>query len=70
MGEMYATGTGVAENLERTAELYDRACNNRHGEACYRLGVMYQHGTGVDRSPYRAASLIDRACRYGYEAGC
>jgi TPR repeat protein len=63
-------GVGVTQDFEEAANLYRRACNRRHAEGCYSLGVLYQNGEGVPRQPALAASLFRRACRLGYEEAC
>ena len=63
-------GQGVTQDFGRAASLYRRACESRHGEACFRLAGLYEKGAGVRRDPDRATSTMRRACESGYAEAC
>lgn len=50
--------------------LFEQACNQGHGPACFRLGVMYRDGKGVRPSDSRARQWFEQACRAGDNSGC
>lgn len=70
LGEMYAAGRGVAQNLTLAVEPYQRACDGGHMRGCASLGAMYEMGNGVARSTSRAGELYQRACEGGASQSC
>ncbi len=79
-GVLFDEGKDVAQNYERAATCYQRACEmdlpNGEGEAeaaaksCSNLGVLYEKGRGVATDLKRAVELFGRACHGGNAIGC
>jgi hypothetical protein len=63
-------GSGVARDLERAANLYDRACKEGEASSCHNLGVMYARGEGLEQSVTEARRLFNLACRGGLAPSC
>jgi TPR repeat protein len=57
-------------NLQDAADLYRDACEDSHGEACFRLAQMHETGAGVWRDPKYAERLRKRSCDHGYTPAC
>ncbi len=51
-------------------ELFERACAEGQGAACYQLGVMFRDGVGVAVSEHRAQSWFQLACQKDNVAAC
>ncbi|HEX8109491.1 MAG TPA: tetratricopeptide repeat protein [Kofleriaceae bacterium] len=70
LGVMYAEGTGVSVDRQRSAKLFLQACNGGNLSACNNLALAYLEGTGVERQPTRAAEVLQKACDAGYKLAC
>ena len=57
LGNMYATGRGVAKNEARAVQLCQAAADQGHAAAQCNLGVMYATGRGAAKNEARAAAL-------------
>lgn len=57
LGNMYATGRGVAKNEARAVELFQAAAEQGHATALFNLGNMYRDGRGVAKDEARAMQL-------------
>jgi TPR repeat protein len=70
-GARYATGQGVARDVERAAGLFRRACDQGSARACNNLGVLYHQESGaIPRDDAQAARLFMAACDAGYMPAC
>ena len=49
---------------------FTRACDLKHGRACYNLGVVYTGGHGVATVYPLAAALLKKSCGLGFQAAC
>jgi len=67
---MYQNGEGVAQDLNRAADLFMRACDAGGSQGCVNLGSMYLRGQGVPKDLDRAADLFKKACDAGLDRGC
>ncbi len=47
LGSMYVKGFGMAKNIYKAYELFDKAASLGHETAAYYLGGMYENGIGV-----------------------
>lgn len=56
--------------FERSRNLFDRACQDNHMQACAYLAIMLQQGQGGPAEPDRAAELNRRACQGGVQMAC
>lgn len=65
IGNRYAEGHGVSEDLAKAAEWYARAAEQGLAPAQYRLGNMYEKGVGVQRDPAQAKVWYERAAMQG-----
>nr|MDQ3032567.1 sel1 repeat family protein [Myxococcota bacterium] len=70
LGYMLAHGRGVAADVARAAELYQRACDGGDAMGCSNLGLAYAQGTGVPLDLARAMDLLRRACEAGRATAC
>jgi len=66
IGEIYAKGLGVAENVARASSWYALAAKNGDGMAAFELGLLYLTGDGVPKNRARAAGLFKQAADKGY----
>jgi TPR repeat protein len=67
LGEKYATGDGVAQNLVKAAKWFEKAALLGHPQAQYNLGILYIKGEGVAKDFAKAAEWLQKAARQGYE---
>ena len=56
VGNMYASGEGVDQDLEIANSFYDKAANQGHVESAVKLATNYRLGQGVDEIDLRVAS--------------
>jgi len=66
----YDTGTGVAVNRIRAAELYKPACDSGKIWTCYNLGILYEEGDGVAKDRGKAIAYYRKACDAGDADAC
>lgn len=69
LAQLYRDGEWVDEDLERSVELFEKACHLDAAE-CVNLGMMYVEGQGVDTDEERAGELFERSCEAGDVGGC
>jgi TPR repeat protein len=73
-GRAYLSGSGVAADPERAAELFATGCRVRWGRgargACAALAAMFDSGTGAVRDEERATSLYAAACSSAETGAC
>jgi len=64
---MYLSGRGVAKDLKKAAQLFEKAANQGNSKAQYNLGLMYLKGSsGVpENREEKAIQLFVRAARQG-----
>jgi serine/threonine-protein kinase len=65
-----AQAAAAANDAERAAALYLKACSGEAAAACTELGVLYNRGLGVARDVTQAALYYERGCTQGDMAGC
>lgn len=70
LGDMYATGKGVARDLARAELAYERACNGGVADVCNTLGEIVEQTGSVEGGPPRAEQLFQKACDGGSSRGC
>lgn len=63
LAHLYRSGTGVAKDMSRSAELYIAAAKAGHVEAQYMAGVCYERGLGVRKDLNEAKAWYERAAR-------
>jgi len=54
LGDMYAKGKGVPEDVAKAVHWYTKAAKQGYAEAQYQLGVSYYNGEGVRQDDVRA----------------
>jgi len=64
LGQLYATGRGVAKNLVQAQQLYQQACDGGSPHGCYALSSLHQ----ADAS--KSFELANRACSLGHMQAC
>jgi TPR repeat protein len=70
VGYMFANGKGVAKELERGPEFYQRGCDLGNLVGCANLGFCYQNGQGVANDDAKALFYFRKACDGGEGRGC
>ena len=70
LGNAYYLGNGVAKNLNKSVELYQKACDGGNMGGCVNLGDAYYNGNGVTKDFNKAAQLYQKACDGGNMRGC
>jgi localization factor PodJL len=65
IGNRYAEGRGVSEDLAKAAVWYGMAAEQGLAPAQYRLGNMYEKGIGVERDTAQAKAWYERAALQG-----
>jgi uncharacterized protein len=70
LGEMYATGQGVAANGKVAAPMLAKACDAGIAKACGTLGGLYDRGIGVTGNKALAFRLFSGACAKADMAAC
>ena len=70
LGNAYYYGDGVTKNLNKSVELYQKACDGGEIKECLKLGYTYYFGNGVAKDIYKAMKLFQKACDGGVIEGC
>ena len=65
IGNRYAEGRGVAEDMAKAAQWYEKAAEHGLAPAQYRLGSFYEKGVGVARDVARARHWYQQAAERG-----
>jgi len=69
LGMRFEKGEGVTKNLQKAAELYQKAADQGHADAQCNLGLLYQKGEGVPKDIRKAAELFEKAADQGDARG-
>ena len=70
LGESYARGIGVTQDLAKAASFYVDACNRGGARACQLLGEAHAVGAGVPKDTAQASLFLGKACEAGEEEAC
>lgn len=70
LGLAYVTGSKVAKDKARGAELFKQACDRGDAQGCGLLGYAYETSTGVSKDEVRAAALYQQACNGSDARSC
>jgi TPR repeat protein len=62
----FEAGRGVARDLAKAAEWFQRAANAGDGEAMYALSVMHATGAGRPQDPTQAEAWLRKSAAAGY----
>ena len=65
LARLYREGLGLARDLGKAAELYQKAALQGDSIAQFALGVYYLQGTGVAKDPKKAVALFRQAADQG-----
>lgn len=65
IGNRYAEGRGVAENMARAVEWYEQAAAQGLAPAQYRVGSLYEKGIGTQRDVAAAKRWYEQAAESG-----
>ena len=65
LGEMYYSGTGVAQDYKAAAKWYQKAAQQGDSKAQFKLAEMYYSGTGVAQHYKAAAKWYLKAAQQG-----
>ena len=69
LGEMYATGLGVAKDEVEAVKWYRKAADQGDAFAQYNLGNMYRNGSGVVKDEVEAVKWYRKAADQGDASG-
>ena len=65
VGQRYATGDGVTQDMTQAAEWFERAAGQGLAIAQYRLATQYEKGRGVAQDDAKARALYTQAAESG-----
>ena len=65
VGQVYALGEGVEQDLTKAVTWYEKAAAKDHVEALRALGRLYSRGKGVAKDRRKAAEYVIRAAKAG-----
>ena len=68
LGAAYRDGSGVVQDLRRAVYWYERAANQQHVEALFRLAMLKGAGEGCQADHSEAERLLRLAAKHGHEA--
>lgn len=68
MGNYYADGTGVAKDLSKAFEWYQRAAQQGQKDAQFSLAVAHDTGEGTQQDLQKAAYWYEQAAMQGHDA--
>ena len=66
LGELYAEGKVVANDIQKSYEYYSQAAQKEHPQAQYQLGMCFLGGKGVSTDMQQAQQWIEKAAQNGY----
>ena len=66
LGELYAEGKVVANDVQKSYEYYSQAAQKEHPQAQYQLGMCFLAGKGVSTDMQQAQQWIEKAAQNGY----
>ena len=66
LGELYAEGKIVANDVQKSYEYYSQAAQKEHPQAQYQLGMCFLGGKGVSTDIQQAQQWIEKAAQNGY----
>ena len=66
MGNRYRLGEGIAKNLEKAFEYYEKAANQGYANAQNNLGAMYSLGEGTAKNLEKAFEYYEKAANQGH----
>ena len=66
LGELYAEGKVVANDVQKSYEYYSQAAQKEHPQAQYQLGMCFLGGKGVSTDIQQAQQWIEKAAQNGY----
>ena len=64
---MYYKGDKIAKNYPKAVQLFSKACDLGHTNACYNLAYMYENAQEVKDS-FKAVELYEKLCNQGISA--
>ena len=65
LASFYRFGTGIAKDEQKAFELYKKAAEQGHVDACYKLAVCYEVGIGTVKDKMKAAEWYNKAAEKG-----
>ena len=66
LGELYAEGKVVANDVQKSYEYYSQAAQKEHPQAQYQLGMCFLGGKGVSTDMQQAQQWTEKAAQNGY----
>ena len=66
LGNLLYFGKTGRKDYNQAVYWYEKAVEQNHAEACYRLGGCYEYGMGVEKDIDKANELYAKASQLGY----
>jgi TPR repeat protein len=63
----YASGDGVAQNINEASTWYNKAVEQNFPDAQYFMGEVYYHGRGVGKDSAKAQEWYSKAADQGHK---
>ncbi len=63
-------GTGVDEDVDKAASLYQRACDEGFAPSCFEMGLLYRDGDGVEADAATAVEHFQDSCDEDFAPAC
>jgi len=58
------------EDNETAITYFEKACDKRNSDACYKIGLIYFQDGTIEKNPLKANRYFDKACEFGSSQGC
>lgn len=65
LGYLYASASGIAQNMTIAAQWYQKAADQGHPNAQFNLGYLYENGQGVPKDLALAESWYKKSAKQG-----
>ena len=67
---LHGPGDAASAEVDRARELFRKACNGGHAEACHNLGTSYLHGDAAPDDRQTGQRYHERACKLDHSGSC
>ena len=69
-GFLYERGQGVAKDVIKASNFYQKACDGGSAVGCNLIGFQYWHGFGVEKDIIKAQNFYREACAREIALSC
>ena len=70
LGYMYKNGSGIEQDTQKTAALWERACMLGDSNGCIKVAMLYEKGSDIKQDHQKAKELLSKACDLNDDLGC